>query len=571
MVKLPTIAKNTTIDPAKLVDSRLLVCANSGGGKSYLLRVIAELLSPTIQVVILDSEGEFASLRERVDAVLVGPDGEVEAHPKSAALLARKLAELGTHAIIDIYELKKSERRRYVKIFLDALISVPKRWWHPMLVIVDEAHEFAPQTGQAESLDAVIGLMSRGRKRGFCGLLATQRLSKLHKDCAAEARNLLIGLTNFDVDLRRAADLLGMNKSDWGTLRGLKPGEFFATGPALGVKGVGRIQVIKCKTTHPKAGKRHIEPPKPSAKIKRVLPEFEDLPERAAEEARTLEEAKAEVRKLRRELRTASNGKATVDTKAVGDLHRQIKAVERELATTKRSYRRILQGLHTRAGDAQTQLTATLESATSKGQRSLQALADAADSALSMMGDTTEATPAPERSQAPSRRAPPRASRGTQASMPSGGKRRILIALAQHQDGLEHTQLALYAGMSSRGGTFRTYLGALKTEGLAVGNRLCLTITDQGLEVLGDEWEPLPQGTDLIEYWLAEVGGGKRRILEELIAAGEEGLDREELAGRADMSSSGGTFRTYLGYLRTIKLVERGDPIRASSTLLEAR
>jgi DNA helicase HerA-like ATPase len=46
----------------------------------------------------------------------------------------------------------------------------------------------------------VIALMSQGRKRGYCGILATQRLSKLHKDAAAECNNVLIGRTWLDVD-----------------------------------------------------------------------------------------------------------------------------------------------------------------------------------------------------------------------------------------------------------------------------------------------------------------------------------------------------------------------------------
>ena len=53
------------LDLPTLVDSRLLIQANSGGGKSWLLRLIAERAG--IQTIMLDNEGEFASLREAVD------------------------------------------------------------------------------------------------------------------------------------------------------------------------------------------------------------------------------------------------------------------------------------------------------------------------------------------------------------------------------------------------------------------------------------------------------------------------------------------------------------------------
>jgi hypothetical protein len=96
--------KKLELDLPKLVDTRLLIQANSGGGKSWLLRLIAE--SAGIQTIVLDNEGEFASLREAVDVLLVGADGELPANPRHAALLARRLLEYKVSAVIDLYELK---------------------------------------------------------------------------------------------------------------------------------------------------------------------------------------------------------------------------------------------------------------------------------------------------------------------------------------------------------------------------------------------------------------------------------------------------------------------------------
>jgi DNA helicase HerA-like ATPase len=62
------------------------------------------------------------------------------------------------------------------------------------------------------SLGAMTNLMSRGRKRGLAGVIATQRLAKLAKNVAAEASNFLMGRTFLDIDMARAADLLGMER-----------------------------------------------------------------------------------------------------------------------------------------------------------------------------------------------------------------------------------------------------------------------------------------------------------------------------------------------------------------------
>ncbi len=236
------------IELSKLIAHRMLVQATSGGGKSYLLRVLSEHAGSKVQVILLDPEGEFSTLREKLDIVLVSPEGEVPPDPRNAALLARKLAELRTSAVCDLYELDKPKRRAFVRQFLDALMSVPRKHYHPMLVILDEAHDYAPERshGESESTSSVINLMSKGRKRGFCGILATQRLSKLHKDAAAECGNILIGRTS-PVDQRRAADLLGIAAAERAEFARLSPGEWFAYGPAFGLGDVVRFQASRSK------------------------------------------------------------------------------------------------------------------------------------------------------------------------------------------------------------------------------------------------------------------------------------------------------------------------------------
>src|SRR5512143_3881503 len=90
------------IDLLRLIDTRALIQANSGGGKSWLLRLIAERTGQKVQTIILDPEGEFATLREKLDISLVGRDGEIPTDPRSAGLLARKLMELKVSAVIDL-------------------------------------------------------------------------------------------------------------------------------------------------------------------------------------------------------------------------------------------------------------------------------------------------------------------------------------------------------------------------------------------------------------------------------------------------------------------------------------
>ena len=66
--------------------------------------------------------------------------------------------------MLDMRDGKAADQLRdVVRRFCEALVNAPKNIWHPTLVVIDEAHMFAPQVGQAESLGAVIDLATLWR------------------------------------------------------------------------------------------------------------------------------------------------------------------------------------------------------------------------------------------------------------------------------------------------------------------------------------------------------------------------------------------------------------------------
>lgn len=227
----------TMLDLGRLLATRLLIQAGSGGGKSWLLRRLIEQAYGKVRLIVFDPEGELITLAERFDFTVCAPDSQVAPiGPATGAAAARAIYLSGRSAIISLSEFDGlEEMQKFVADFCRELLRMPQEHWHHVLLAFDEAQLFAPQHDKAESKKALIDLARRGRKRGMCPVFASQRLSELSKGVAGQLENKLIGLTTLDLDIERAAEMLGMRAPmARQVLRRLPGGHFIAFGPALG-------------------------------------------------------------------------------------------------------------------------------------------------------------------------------------------------------------------------------------------------------------------------------------------------------------------------------------------------
>ncbi|MGO9389026.1 helicase HerA domain-containing protein [Rhodoblastus sp.] len=224
------------IDLEELLATRLLVQGNSGSGKSHLLRRLLEQSAGLVQQIVIDPEGDFISLAERYGHLALDA-AECE---RDLAVLASRVRAHRVSVVLNLENLEVDGQMRCAAQFLNALFEADRELWFPALVVVDEAQVFAPaaasdssEEARRISLAAMTNLMCRGRKRGLAGVIATQRLAKLAKNVAAEASNFLMGRTFLDIDMARAADLLGMERRQAEAFRDLERGSFIGLGPAI--------------------------------------------------------------------------------------------------------------------------------------------------------------------------------------------------------------------------------------------------------------------------------------------------------------------------------------------------
>jgi len=556
--------KHVAMDLDVLIRTRLLIQANSGKGKSWLLRRIAEQLFGKVQVIIIDPEGEFATLRERFDYVLVGKGGETAAHPRIAAMTAQRLLELRACAVIDLYEMKPSERHSYVRLFLDAMIDAPKKLWHPVVVILDEAHVYCPEkgAGESEAAEAVIGMATRGRKRGYCLIPATQRLGKFRKDAAAEMLNVAIGGTFIDIDRKRAADALGVYGHDvnpfFDEIRLLERGNFYCLGPAISDTRI-LVKIGPVETTHPEAGsaKHAAEAPPTPDKIKALLPRLADLPKEAEEKAKTVSDLQAQIRQLKADLkaRPIEAASSAPDDRAI---QRAIKAATEPLRKQLTEMQRNAVRVKTALAQAQGVIEATIKTV----------IPDSLSVAITPPTIVTRQLDRP----IPAR---PIAMESVDGEL-SGPERRILQAMSElasiGKTSPAKNMVAAWSSYSPIGGAFGNPIGKLRSRGLIdYPSAGVITLTEAGRQIIGHVEPPDEQ-----EIWRrieATCTGPEQKILRALIDnAGQEEISKTELAEKSGYSPIGGAFGNPIGALRTKGLLDypRQGFVKAADWLFAA-
>lgn len=582
MKKVETIQINeyTRIDLGKLIDSRLLVQANSGGGKSWALRRLLEQSHGKVQHIIIDPEGEFGTLREKYDYILVGKDGDIPADSRTAAMLALRVLEHKFSVIIDLYEMLPQERKHFVRLFLESLIQSPKELWNNCLVVVDEAHTFVPEKGDSEAANAVIGLASLGRKRGFCAVLATQRISKLHKDAAAECNNKLIGRASLDIDRKRSSEELGFNTKEQNlSLRNLAPGEFFGFGPAISNE-ITRFQIGPIETSHPKAGSYKVSKVKsPTKEIKDILSKLTDLPAEAKKEAQTTIELKNENAQLKTKINK-------LEKYPLYQVETSPKAITDAVWKSGLKWEKIVKSWQEYARKCYN----TLHSNGSIIMKDVDKLSSLEPKIIKPIDEMTPSNIISARLQPlnniSTKELPVRngfsgviksnidiadlrdisITKDIVSQFSSLGKGEIIIlqAICQFHEGISNEHIAVLTGYKTT--SRRSYLQRLRAKGYIEEREDLYFSTDSGISALGSDFEPLPQGDALREYWSRRLTGGEKVIFDILVAHYPDEVSFEiieEMSGYKTTSR-----RSYLQRLGARKLVIiNGQSAKINDTL----
>lgn len=565
--------------PDAALQQHLAVLGKTGSGKTFAVKGLVEhLLELRRRVAIVDPTGAWWGLRSSRDGkaagfpilVLGGDHGDLPLPALGGAAVARLITEQGVNLVADTSLLTVGERTRWFIDFASALYRTNRA---PLHLVLDEAHNFAPQGGgQARDVDtgkmlhAANTLASGGRSRGIRLAMITQRPQKLHKDALTSADTLIAMRVLAPQDRAAVEDWIkgcgdiAQGKQVLNSLASLARGEGWAWYPEGGFLQRMTFPAIKTfdSSATPTDG-GPIATPKGAAEI-----DLGEIKAALADAVRDAEEndpklLRAELAKLRKLASLRATALDEPDPAALDAARKE--GYEAGLAAV----RPMLDRVGTLAGAiAETVQGAGEDIERICGSNDIQK--PAAQIAPRDYPRTTRVVHTAPRNKIRNNPDPIRSTaRQAEGSLPKG-EQLVLTAIAQHSAGVTREQLTVLTGYKRS--TRDAYLQRLRERALIDSTGDVIVVTRAGLDALGKDFQPLPTGRELLTHWLGRLPEGERRVLEVIV---------HEYPGRADrelISKATGYARSsrdaYVQRLSARQLVqaERGA-VRASDTLFD--
>jgi hypothetical protein len=550
-------------------------------GKTVLTKGIAEqLLDFGIPPVIFDAIGVWRHLKTAGEGtrgkgfkvvVAGGKEPDVPLTTGSAAEIVRAAIRENIPLVIDLYDkhLSKADWRRIVQTCFRTLLYENVGVRH---IFLEETPEYAPQKViDGETYAEVEKLVRMGGNASLGITLISQRAQEVNKSVLDLCENVILmrqrGAHAID-NLEKFMDRLAPEQSRGiaKKMPNMKAGECYVFTGTNELAQYTRSEM--CRSFHPDRRK-----PVAIDTTKRTVVTSDFVTRLSADLAKVIEETKAnDPKALRARIAELERGLKSSNDANAGAGHDEDRAYARGKADGENhGYER---GCAAAAASFEKRLTAVADACT-EAAAALKRVTDGVESVrhYAEVARTEQPKTAAVDSNARSIRTPttprraPAAGNGTGkvggGSLPPG-ERATLGACIQYPDGLERSQLTVITGYkrSSRD----AYIQRLASKGFVAIAGDKILATDEGVAALPD-FEPLPRGQDLIDFWMNKLPEGEKKVLAYLIEANGEAVDRAEIDEATGYQRS--SRDAYLQRLRAKQLVvdEGRGHVKASAEL----
>ncbi len=150
----------------------------------------------------------------------------MEIGPENAGKLAEISLKRGISVILDLSDFTQEESYEFLLEYFKSLWTASSVTRQPYQIVLEEAHEFVPQSTSTPLKQVLTRIALRGRKRGLGIILVSQRSAKVEKDVLTQASLLFLHKVMHPIDLRVYKDLIPLPAAQVEDMvRRLQPGE----------------------------------------------------------------------------------------------------------------------------------------------------------------------------------------------------------------------------------------------------------------------------------------------------------------------------------------------------------
>lgn len=286
-----------TLPVVEVLTGRGVILGKSGSGKSNTASVVVEeLLEDGYPVLIVDVDGEYFGLKEEYELLHLGADEEcdLQVGAEHAEKIAKLTLEENIPVILDVSGyLHEEDQKELIKEVARHQFAKEKKLKKPFLFLIEEIHEYIPESGLDDAGQMLIKIAKRGRKHGLglCGI--SQRPADVKKDFITQCDWHVWHRLTWKNDTKVVRSVLGSEYAEM--VQDLNDG-----GAVLHTDWNDQIRRVQFRRKHTfdagaTPGLEDIERPDLKSVSNDIISELEDISEKKRSEASEIERLRSKV------------------------------------------------------------------------------------------------------------------------------------------------------------------------------------------------------------------------------------------------------------------------------------
>jgi len=529
------IASNLSL-PFSIVTNKIALMGGNGSGKTYAtMKIIEEVLGANGWVIILDPVGIHYGLRldksgkkpSGLDIPIFGGlHGDVILTPNSGKLIADLLCDRRLSAILDVSQFESdAELNRFATEFGDQFWKRMKANKRAVTLVLEECQEFIPQNiskGEERKLHIFNRITKIGRNYGIGVMMISARPQDINKK-SLNLTQVMFAFQMTGTHERKAMEewftYSGYKSELGGLLPTLNVGEPYVMSPRT-LKINQQIKVLPKNTFDSSATPDFDESDTETVSLKPLdISKLEEAMSKQIAEAKANDpaELKKEIARLTRELNTRPvHVKPELQVKEVEVPILKNDEIE-ELQTLSNVMKEIVSNL--------TQTMGVSTQAISDTVNNMNKISSEISSSIlkSRWGNSSKVIGV---DYAINKDKTVHVTVESDGKLPKGNMD-ILRACGQHPEGCTREQLSVLTGHKKD--TRNKYIRQVLDADLVVENGDKICITPDGIQALGNNYQPLPTGDDLRSHWMRELPEGEKKIFSVVCEVYPNSVSREEV------------------------------------------